>query len=140
MFILQSSAEFDAAHFLKDHPGACRNLHGHRWRVEAEICGENLQADGAARDMLVDFADFKRVLRDYAAEFDHKLIYEASSLKPTTVAALQDEGFALVELAFRPTAERLAGLFYRRLQEAGFEPLRVKVWETPDNCAVFEER
>lgn len=140
MFTLQSSADFDAAHFLKEHPGACSNLHGHRWRVEAEICGENLQADGAARDMLVDFADFKRALREYAAEFDHKLIYEAGSLRPTTLAALTEEGFALVELAYRPTAERLAYLFFERLREAGFAPLRVKVWETPDNCAVYEER
>lgn len=139
MFILQSAADFDAAHFLQDYPGACRNLHGHHWRVQAEIAGDALQPKGAARDMLVDFADFKRVLRDLAAEFDHKLIYEAGSLRPETVAALQSENFALAELPFRPTAEQLARLFFHRLKEYGFAPLRVMVWETPDNCAAYGE-
>lgn len=139
MFTLQCTAAFDAAHFLKNHPGACRNLHGHRWRVEAQIAGDKLQVDGAARDMLVDFADFKRALRALAAEFDHKMIYEADSLKPATIAALADEGFDLVELPYRPTAERLAQLFFNRLREQGFCPLLVQVWETPDNCAAYRE-
>lgn len=139
MFTLQCSASFDAAHFLKDHPGACSNLHGHRWRIEAEIAGDKLQTDVAARDMLVDFADFKRVLKELAAEFDHKMIYEAGSLRPTTVAALQEEGFALVELPFRPTAERLAQLIFGKLRDNGFAPVRVQVWETPNNCAVYSE-
>lgn len=139
MFTLQCSASFDAAHFLKDHPGACRNLHGHRWRVEAEISGEYLQADGPARDMLVDFADFKHALKALAAEFDHKMIYETASLKPATVAALTDEGFALVELPCRPTAEQMARLFFHRLREQGFCPCRVQVWETPNNCAAYYE-
>lgn len=140
MFTLQCSASFDAAHFLKDHPGACRNLHGHRWRVEAEIAGDRLQIAGAARDMLVDFADFKQTLKALAAEFDHKMIYEAGSLKPATLAALHDEGFALVQVPFRPTAERLAQLIFARLADAGFVPLKVQVWETPNNCASYSEQ
>lgn len=139
MFTLQSSVSFDAAHFLKDHPGACRNLHGHSWRVQAEIAGEDLSAAGAARDMLVDFADFKRALKDIAAEFDHKLICEADSLKPQTLAALKDEGFVIVELPFRPTAEQLARLFFVRLQRLGFAPQKVQVWETAQNCASYGE-
>lgn len=139
MFTLQSAACFDAAHFLKDHPGACRNLHGHHWRVQAEIAGETLAAGGAARDMLVDFADFKRALKELAAELDHKLIYEAGSLRPETLAALRAEGFALVELPFRPTAEQLARRFFLRLREQGFAPVRVLIWETPDNCAAYGE-
>lgn len=139
MFTLQCSASFDAAHFLKDHPGACSNLHGHRWLIEAQIAGEKLQDDVAARDMLVDFADFKRVLKNIAAEFDHKMIYEAGSLKPATVSALLEEGFALVELPFRPTAERLAQLIFDRLRAGGFCPVRVQVWETPNNCAAYSE-
>ncbi len=37
MYSLQAEASFDAAHFLANHPGQCRNLHGHRWKVRAEV-------------------------------------------------------------------------------------------------------
>lgn len=139
MFALQAEATFDAAHFLQGHKGACRNLHGHRWRVVLEIEGMEPQPGGPARDMLLDFADVKHTLRELAAGLDHKLIYEAGSLRPQTVAALNEEGFALVEMPFRPTAERLSEWFYHRLAAAGIAPARVWVYETPENCAAYWE-
>lgn len=139
MFGLQVEACFDAAHFLAGHSGACRNLHGHRWRVVVEISGSEPVRDGSERDMLVDFAGVKQQLRELAAEFDHKLIYEAESLKPATLAALKEEGFAMVELPCRPTAERLAELMYKRLAAGGLMVSRVTVYETPENCAAYWE-
>lgn len=139
MFSLQTEASFDAAHFLPGHPGLCRNLHGHRWRVVLEIVGENLQAAGPARGMLCDFAEVKAVLRSLADSLDHKLLYEAGSLRPQTLAALQNEGFALAGLPFRPTAEELARWFFRELAAAGIAPAKVWVYETPGNCAAYWE-
>ncbi|MBQ3180475.1 MAG: 6-carboxytetrahydropterin synthase [Firmicutes bacterium] len=139
MFGLQAEACFDAAHFLAGHSGACRNLHGHRWRIVAELRGGELAAGGSGRDMLVDFAGLKQQLRALAAEFDHKLIYEAGTLRPATLAALREEDFALAELPFRPTAERLAQYFYHRLQADGLMVARVTVYETPENCAAYWE-
>ena len=139
MFGLQAEACFDAAHFLAGHSGACRNLHGHRWRIVAELRGGELAAGGSGRDMLVDFAGLKQQLRALAAEFDHKLIYEAGTLRPATLAALREEDCALAELSFRPTAERLAQYFYHRLQADGLMVARVTVYETPENCAAYWE-
>ena len=42
MFFLKTEQSFDAAHFLKDYQGKCKNLHGHRWRVVVEIQGTQL--------------------------------------------------------------------------------------------------
>ncbi|HIU10282.1 MAG TPA: 6-carboxytetrahydropterin synthase QueD [Candidatus Avidehalobacter gallistercoris] len=139
MFSLQTETSFDAAHFLPDHPGLCRNLHGHRWRVVLEIAGADLQTAGAARGMLCDFAEVKAALKRITEKIDHKLLYEAASLAPETLAALQNEGFTLFELPFRPTAEELARWFYRAMSEAGFAPARVWVYETPENCAAYWE-
>ncbi len=139
MFSLQTEASFDAAHFLPGHEGLCRNLHGHRWRVVLEIAGEDLQQAGAARGMLCDFAEVKAVLKRLTELLDHKLLYEAASLKPATLAALQNEGFALAEMPFRPTAEELARWFYRELAAAGLAPAKVWVYETPENCAAYWE-
>ena len=56
MYSLQAEASFDAAHFLANHPGQCRILHGHRWKVRAEVQAAQLNTNGPERGMLLDFA------------------------------------------------------------------------------------
>ena len=71
--------------------------------------------------------------------FDHALIIEKGSLKPTTLTALQEENFKIVELPFRPTAERMASYFYTKMKFHGYTLRRGTVYETPKNCAIYEE-
>lgn len=137
MYELKSEAEFDGAHFLSDYDGKCENLHGHRWRVVASIGAEALQDEGQERDMVCDFATFKRVLRALAMRFDHTFIVEEGSLSPETVRALEAETFHLTMVPWRTTSENFARYFFEQLAEAGFSPTRVEVYETPMNCAVY---
>ena len=138
MYRLRTSAAFDSAHFLYGYDGKCKNIHGHHWVIEVETGGETLQKTGPQRDMLIDFGDIKKAVRALADSFDHALIYESGSLKDKTREALNEEGFHLIELPYRPTAENFARLFYEALQEKGMSVMRVTVYETPDNCAVYE--
>ncbi len=139
MYYLKTEQSFDAAHFLKDYQGKCRNLHGHRWRVVAEVGGETLDEELQTRGMLIDFGDLKTALKRLCDELDHSLIYEQDSLKPTTVEVLLDEQFRLVEVPFRPTAENFARNFFWKLRDRGFPVHRVEVYETPTNCAAYED-
>ena len=138
MYYLRTEESFDAAHFLKDYDGKCSNLHGHRWRVACEAAGEALREDPQELGMLMDFGDLKAALRAICAEYDHRFLYEAGSLRAKTVEALTEEGFELVPLPARPTAENLARLIWERLAAMGIPVSRVEVWETPNNCAAYE--
>lgn len=138
MYYLSTEHCFDSAHFLKDYDGKCRNLHGHRWRVVVEISGASLVPSGQARGMLVDFGDLKRDVRALCDQLDHSLIYETGSLRPATLAALQEEKFRLIEVPFRPTAEEFSRYFFEQIQQKGYAPHRVMVYETPTNCAAYE--
>ncbi len=138
MYILKTSAAFDSAHFLAGYRGKCANLHGHRWTVEVEAGSEQLQESGEKRGMVIDFGDLKAAVRALADSYDHAMIYETGSLKAATLAALQDEGFNLIEVPYRPTAENFARAFYEKLKADGIPVLRVTVYETPDNCACYE--
>ncbi|MCC8141736.1 MAG: 6-carboxytetrahydropterin synthase QueD [Lachnospiraceae bacterium] len=137
MYTIQTEQHFDAAHFLAGYDGKCSNLHGHRWRVSAQIGSETLKSDGQLRGMVADFGDVKRDLKELTEYFDHTFIYESGSLKEETIRALCGEEFALVEVPFRPTAECFAKYFYDRLKEKGYAVCRVEVYETPDNCAAY---
>ena len=137
MYQLKTEASFDAAHFLTDYDGKCENLHGHRWRVVARIQTDELQTSGQQKDMVVDFADFKRALRGIVGEMDHMFIVEEGSLSPETVRCLEAETFRLFWVPFRTTSENLARYFAERLAVLGFRVSSVEVYETPLNCAVY---
>ena len=139
MFFLKTENSFDAAHFLAGYQGKCRNIHGHRWRVIVEICGDSIEQQGQSRGMLKDFSDLKRDVKEVTDYFDHALIYEQGSLKEKTVSALQEEEFHLIPVEFRPTAENFAKYFFDKLKEHGYNMHRVEVYETPSNCAAYEE-
>lgn len=139
MYELKVKAAFDSAHFLSGYEGKCSNIHGHRWTVEAEVSRNILQETGSYRGMVEDFGPLKKLLREMADEFDHALIYEKGTLRQTTLDAMNEEGFRLIPVDFRPTAECFAQYFYNELRRAGESVSRVTVYETPDNCASYRE-
>jgi len=139
MYYLQSEQSFDAAHFLADYEGKCRNIHGHRWRVIIEVKNQTLQSVGQLRGMVVDFSQLKNDLAEEVDFLDHALIIEKNSMKPKTIEALNEEGFRMIELDFRPTAEMFAKYFYDKMAAKGYQVKRATVFETPNNCASYEE-
>jgi 6-pyruvoyltetrahydropterin/6-carboxytetrahydropterin synthase len=139
MYSIKTESSFDSAHFLHGYDGKCRNIHGHHWRVSARISTNPLQEQGEKRGMVVDFSTFKSDLKEEAEHFDHSLMFEKGTLKETTVLALEEEGFNILPLDFRPTAENLAKYFWDRLKAKGYPLSCVEVYETPKNCASYSE-
>ena len=137
MYGLKTEVAFDSAHFLADYYGKCENLHGHRWRVTVYLEQAELQAEGSMRDMVLDFGVFKQECRDLAKSLDHTFLVEEGTLKPTTIAALEDEGFKLTILPFRTTAENLARYVAEQLMAHGLPVVEVECDETPNNQAFY---
>ena len=137
MYQLTTEANFDSAHFLSGYNGKCANIHGHRWRIIAEIEQKTLCTTGQTRGMVIDFGDFKRDLKALADSFDHCLIIEKDSLKKSTFEALKSENFSIVQVPFRPTAEEFAKHFYSCLTKQAYNVKKVTVYETPNNCASY---
>lgn len=137
MYRLQTEASFDSAHFLAGYDGKCSNLHGHRWRILAEIEMDSLEESGQLRGMVVDFGDLKKDVKELADFYDHCFIYEEGTLNENTVKALQEEHFRMIAVPFRPTAEHFSKFFYDALTKKGYAMTRVTVYETPNNCATY---
>ena len=121
MYTLKTEHSFDAAHFLYGYEGKCSNIHGHRWRVVAEVSSDELETTGQNRGMYVDFGDLKK------------------DLKETTLKALQDENFRIIQFAFRPTAENMAKYFYDKMIGRGYRVKQITVYETPNNAASYTQ-
>ena len=91
------------------------------------------------RDMVIDFGDFKDTLKELTNALDHSLIIESGSLKPATMKALEEEDFRIIEFPFRRTAEQLSHYFYTQFKERSFPVYSISVYETPNNCATYQE-
>ena len=68
MYELKTIAQFGAAHRLNNIGGKCENLHGHNWRVETFVKGEELDKNG----LLVDFKVIKEEGEDIIMKLDRK--------------------------------------------------------------------
>ncbi len=64
--------EFHAAHHLPDHPGKCKDVHGHSYRLQIQISGP-IKDKGPETGMVMDFGTLKAVVNEHVVEkLDHK--------------------------------------------------------------------
>ena len=129
MYRLETKSSFDAAHFLTNYEGKCKNIHGHRWNVTVEIEGT------LNNGMLVDFGVLKTDLASLCDYFDHSFIVEEGSLKKELFDMLNKE-FLLRVVSFRTTAENFSKYFFDELSKK-YNVYKVEVYETPNNKAVY---
>lgn len=131
---------FDAAHRLRHHPGKCKNLHGHTYRVQATLglpaC--RLQTCGG---MVMDFGVLKQeIMEPILDHFDHAVILE---LGDPLLEALEGLDLKTVTMDGPPTAEAMAAFFGKSIStelagETDVILCSVKVWETPTSFAEYE--
>ena len=69
MFEVKVESSFSAAHHLLNYKGACENQHGHNWKVEVYVRGEELNESG----ILVDFKVLKKKLNQVLFNLNIKL-------------------------------------------------------------------
>ena len=129
MHLITSESSFDAAHFLTNYEGKCKNIHGHRWRVVVTIKGE------LTNGMLVDFGDFKKEIKDLCDYFDHSFIVEKGSLDKKLFDLLNEQ-FVLRVVEFRTTAENFSKYIFEEMSKK-YSVKEVCVYETPNNCARY---
>ena len=139
MYILKAEHSFDSAHFLSGYKGKCANIHGHRWKVEVEVQSENLVEGGQLDGMIIDFGDLKKDVKDMADSYDHALIIQEGTMRDATLNCIKEDGFNVIIVDFRPTAENFAAFFFKLMKNKGYNVKRTTVYETPTNSASYEE-
>ena len=122
MYEVMIEEEFSAAHALRGYKGKCENLHGHNYRVEVYVRGEQLDSIG----LLIDFTHLKAVTRELIKSLDHQNLNE---LKP-------------FDNEINPSAEHLAGYFLHyiaaRVNTDQAQVYKVRVWETSTSSATYQ--
>lgn len=74
---LHTEGWFDAAHHLENYEGKCANMHGHTYKVEVWVRGDESLTNDAG--ILWDFGNLKEQLN----RFDHKNLDEVFDCNST---------------------------------------------------------
>ncbi|MBN2646882.1 MAG: 6-carboxytetrahydropterin synthase QueD [Thiotrichales bacterium] len=121
-FVLKTVLDFAAAHTLKDYPGDCAKLHGHNWKIEVQIVGNQLNEIG----MVVDFKDIKRHAKEVVKALDHTYLNDHPHFQHRN-----------------PTAENIAQFLFQQIQARIATPQiqmhSITVWENDRNCVIYSE-
>ncbi len=120
MFELSIKSDIASAHFLRGYEGKCKNLHGHTWKIEVFIRGENPDEVG----MVADFYILKKKLSVFLDTIDHICLNDLSYFREVN-----------------PTTENIAKYIYDYFSK-DIKPSRlskVKVWESDITCVTYFE-
>jgi len=112
--IVAREFQFDAAHLLPNHPGKCKNLHGHTYRLQV-WCEGPVDAETG---MVLDFADLKEAVQ-------------------TRVLDRVDHTY-LNDFIDNPTAERILLWIAEQLEDTGLPLSELRLYETP-TCFVVHK-
>ena len=133
MYSVTKRIEFCYGHRLLDYDGVCKHPHGHNAIAEIEVRTTALDE----RDMVCDFSDIKRVVKDWVdRELDHKMILRRDD---PLVEPLRVLGEPVYLVDSNPTVECLAQLIHQQAKASGLPVVRVTVWETPSSYATYSE-
>lgn len=121
-FSVRVEARFEAAHYLREYRGISEPLHGHSYKVEAELAANGGGVDGDA--IAVDFVSAKRKLESLAKRLDYGCINDVAPFTEVN-----------------PSAENIAEWFHRELSSAVASEdavvTAVTIWEGPVNSVTF---
>lgn len=133
MFTITKEVYFCYGHRLMNHPGKCRNLHGHSVKAAISIAQDKLNEQG----MVCDFADIREAVEAYINQhLDHNfLLHKDDPLIP----ALKQNNERFWALDEHPTAEVLSKMIYQYLKGLGFNVSKVVLWETASAYACYQE-
>jgi 6-pyruvoyltetrahydropterin/6-carboxytetrahydropterin synthase len=111
--ILRKEYGFEAAHFIYNHPGKCRNLHGHSYKLFVNLEG----AVNTETGMIIDFDDLSKVVNERVIKkLDHHFLND------------------LIPLS---TAENISVWIWNELSAHLPGLCQIELYETADNCVIY---
>ena len=133
MYAITKEVYFCYGHRLMNHPGKCRNLHGHSVKASITIKHQQLNEQG----MVCDFSDVSACAEKYIdQQLDHNFILHRND---PIIPLLEQNNERFMVLSEHPTAEVLAKMIYQHMQQSGFKVDQVVLWETANANACYRE-
>ena len=123
MYEISVEYTFAAGHALREYKGKCENVHGHNYKVQVTIAGDQLNAAG----LLMDFVDLRAEIKGLVEKLDHRFLNDIPPFD-----------------RLNPSAENLAKYICDAIEpqtrSQGLRVLGVTVWETDTTSATYRPK
>jgi len=133
---------FCYGHFLPNHPGKCKNQHGHNAELEVTVSYFRGGLDEMT-GMVFDFGDLKKVVSPILELLDHRYLngITQEELYSFVSSAPPVKVFSFTET---PTAENIALFIFEAISESSLLPdhvivQKIRLSETPDSWVEVTE-
>lgn len=132
---------FEMSHCLNNYDGACKNIHGHSYKLFVTLRGEpSMDKNSSSYGMVMDFTHLKKMVKDNILDvFDHSLVIERNSPFIETVKQI-DTKKNIVD--FQPTCENLVLYFKKQIEPLlpqNVELYKMVLYETASSCAEWNK-
>ncbi|MCK5136870.1 MAG: 6-carboxytetrahydropterin synthase [Bacteroidales bacterium] len=126
--------DFEMAHALWNYDGACRNIHGHSYKLYVTIVGEPISDSNHPKfGMVLDFKDLKHMIKGPVVDFlDHSLVVYRKA-EGETLSTLCEMYEKVHVFDFQPTCENLVLYIVEKIQSllsSDIDLHSVKLYET----------
>jgi len=142
--IVVKQIEWDMGHRVMNHNSKCKNIHGHRYKMEVALEGDIVSKVGdSSEGMVIDFADIKSVAMKYIHDtLDHGFMVWEKDEKLVNFFNENPELKKIV-VPFTSTAENIAKWVFTQLDDkytdifkTGLKLKSIRLWETPTGYVV----
>ena len=120
MFEVSVEYTFAAGHALRGYKGKCENVHGHNYKVQLVVGGEQLDSAG----LLLDFVEVKNIIKGLVERLDHHFLNDLAPFDK-----------------LNPSAENIAKYFFDELEPSvrshNLQVQAVTIWETDRTSATY---
>lgn len=157
LITVSKQIELDAGHRVPFHASKCKNLHGHRYKIQVDLTAPDVirsEKKSSESGMVMDFGLIKVVLMSVIHDvYDHSLILWNQDPIWNDLrfkAMIREYQQNVIPIPVIPTAEELARYWAKSFcrewetrlgeqhREIGVTLKRFRVWETPNSYADFE--
>lgn len=137
---LTKEFSFEMAHSLSGYDGACREIHGHSYKLFVTVQGKpNDDPSDPKYGMVMDFGELKRIVGGLIVDrYDHALVIRRTTENSDAIDALRSLYHKIEICDYQPTCENMVSRFaeeIRRELPPGIELFSIKLHETATSFA-----
>ncbi len=117
MIRLTKEFSFESAHALEGYDGACREVHGHSYRLFVTVKGNPIEDPTSAKcGMVIDFGDLKRVVNEQIINrLDHSFVMRRSPQAEQLAEVMSAQFSKVILVDYQPTCENMLSDFAARI-------------------------
>ena len=136
---------FETGHALYGYDGACRNIHGHSYKLYVTVIGLPIDdKEHVKHGMVIDFKDLKKIVNQEVVEvFDHATVFNKNTPHKDLAITLKNNGHKVIMADYQPTCELLVIDFANKIKNRLHSNIllhSLKLQETESSFAQWYEK